>query len=956
MLPLFEGQNEIRRRALSRPTLVSLCASLLLALAALITPGALCALDRPDGWLHPDPDHLGAGRFAQVVTALDLVDDVELAEIRQPLLDSWAWQHSLLRARVEGNWKLAAGAADQIYDRHLLCQPEDVDPLGVVLRRTGALLDYFAERFPAVDMSQLRAAHRLLVTRASAAQGQAQRRLELYYVACAVRRRVALRNPLLDFDQLLFVARGNDTRTAWSHGGLGDGRHFVSQYQAFASLPGGGIYAVSDFKSRPVVRDLIAGRSIVGGSFAGKTIDQGVYLSPELSFDGQRLLFCWAPITHWSARWDEDTVWQIYECELDGQWATQLTSGPYNDFDPCYLPDGRIAFVSERRGGYVRCFNADTPSRNYVLHAMNGDGSDILPLSWFETCEWQPSLTHDGRLVYTRWDYVDRDLGQGQNLWFCYPDGRDPRAPHGNYPQPHYVPPDARPDEIRDGRRGRPFCEFHLRAVPESNRYIACAVPQHGLAFGALVLIDPTSGPDDAHMSQVRRLTPYQAFPESEGPAFSDADPSMWGTPWPLSDDFYLCNRLSDICLLDRFGNVVVLCEKELIPDWQRWLWVNPRQGDNGFRLLDPIPVRSRPRPPVIPCQTTQGQEPTAEAPAATISITNVYRTDMPLPEGSEIKWLRIVQQLAKTNSQQDDPGLGYGVNNSGRMVLGIVPVEADGSVFCEAPVGKQLVFQLLDGDYRAVHSMRSVTYVHPGERLACVGCHEPPTAPQNHAPISLALQRAPSELAPDVGGVEPITFYRMVQPVFERSCIPCHQQQQRGPRDMQPGLLTPYVWYYYGGDIPDVVQPERGGTRTMPGKFGAHNCRMGRALMDADHRGQVSQEDLRRVFLWLDNNSPLLGACHSPDQQQAGGLVWPKLDVDPANPQGLERLWDAAGLRSLNRPAYLSVADFHRLRGTLPSMNERPDWTVAADRWDGGPGAPRGWKRRTWGQWESPK
>jgi hypothetical protein len=212
-----------------------------------------------------------------------------------------------------------------------------------------------------------------------------------------------------------------------------------------------------------------------------------------------------------------------------------------------------------------------------------------MPLSWFETCEWHPSLAHDGRLVYTRWDYVDRDLGQGQNLWFCYPDGRDPRAPHGNYPQPHYVPPDARSETIRDGRTGRPFCEFNLRAAPGSHRYTACATPQHGLAFGALIQIDLLTHPDDGHMSQVRRLTPYQPFPESEAPPFSDVTPLIWGTPWPLHEDFYLCNRLSDICLLDRFGNVVVVCEKELIPDWERWLWVGPRQGDNGFRLIDPI-------------------------------------------------------------------------------------------------------------------------------------------------------------------------------------------------------------------------------------------------------------------------------------------------------------------------------------------------------------------------------
>jgi hypothetical protein len=126
----------------------------------------------------------------------------------------------------------------------------------------------------------------------------------------------------------------------------------------------------------------------------------------------------------------------------------------------------------------------------------------------------------------------------------------------------------------------------------------------------------------------------------------------------------------------------------------------------------------------------------------------------------------------------------------------------------------------------------------------------------------------------------------------------------------------------------------------------------MGKALMDSDHQGKISEEDFRRVVLWLDNNSPRYGACHSSDEQERGELVWPKLDVDPKNPQGLERLWEAAALRSLDRPAYLSVSDFHRLRGTINEMKERPDWTVPDDAWDGGPGPPRGWIRRTWEDW----
>ncbi len=903
---------------------------------------------------HPGPERIDREEFLASVHAMGLGQLCCVDEIRWGLLQAWGDQYTTLRLQLAGKDALPAGAAGQVFDSHTLCRPEDQDPLGVVLRRGRALLDHLAERHPRLDLADYVDAWRRLGEAADSAAGDVSRRRALYFVACAVRRQIAFRNPLLDFERILFVARGNDTRDLWSNNGLGGGLHFVTAYCAFASLPGGSIYTVENFKSKPIVKDQIRNRTIGGGSFDGRTIDRGVTMSPELSFDASKLLFAWAPITRWEMRWDEDTVWHIYESKLDGDWATQLTSGPYNDFDPCYLPDGRIAFVSERRGGYARCFDATWPVRNFVLHGMNADGSETMPLSWFESAEWQPSLANDGRIVYCRWDYVDRDFGQGQNLWFCYPDGRDPRAPHGNYPSPHYVPPDADPQVVGDSRLGRPFCEFNIRAVPGSAKYVACAVPQHGLPFGALIMIDMLRAPDDGHMSQLRRLTPYQEFPETEGPAYSPVNPALWSTPWPLSEDFYLCNYLSDLVLLDRFGNLVVLCEKDLVPGWDRLLWTNRRQGDNGFRLLDPIPVKPRPVPPVIPRSTSQGELPAEDAVPATISITNVYDSDTPLPPGVKVKWLRIVQHLVKSNSQQDDPALGFGVNCSAKMSLGLVPVQEDGSVYCEAPVGKLLMFQLLDENYRAVHSMRSATYVHPGERLSCIGCHEHPTAPADQPRPPPARPRRPSRLEPDVCGVEPITYFRTVQPVFERGCIPCHTELQRGPRNMRFAFLKPYVWYYHGGATEDVVLPEIGGSRTMPGRFGSYACRMGLALMDEDHRGKVSLEDFRRVMLWLDNNSPLYGACHSTAAQDTGQLVWPKLDVDPQNPQGLERLWDAEGRLSLNRPAYLSVADFHRLRGTIGQMQERPDWSVTADRWDGGDGKPRGWKPRSWNEWQT--
>ncbi|MGQ9733213.1 MAG: HzsA-related protein, partial [Candidatus Zipacnadales bacterium] len=275
----------------------------------------------------------------------------------------------------------------------------------------------------------------------------------------------------------------------------------------------------------------------------------------------------------------------------------------------------------------------------------------------------------------------------------------------------------------------------------------------------------------------------------------------------------------------------------------------------------------------------------------ATLAVMNVYDADLPFPEGTRIKWLRVTQNILKTNPWMGIPMIGYQNENTPRIPLGIVPVEEDGSAYFEAPIERPLIFQALDENYMAVQSMRSVAYVHPGEQLTCQGCHEPTDRSVQVRRIPLALRRPPSRLQPEVGPIEPITYYRLVKPVFERSCIPCHREQGQGPLDMSYEALEPYVFYFAGGMSRTTTKPIHGGSRTIPGRFGARNCRMGQALMNANHRGKISQEDYHRVVLWLDSNSLRLGAYEGEQRQMQGELIWPSLDVDPRNPQGLERL-----------------------------------------------------------------
>jgi hypothetical protein len=545
----------------------------------------------------------------------------------------------------------------------------------------------------------------------------------------------------------------------------------------------------------------------------------------------------------------------------------------HDDFDPCWLPGGRVVFNSTRRGGNLRCGWGDMLYPTYTLHSMESDGSDIICLSYHETHEYHPSVDNNGMIVYTRWDYVDRNNIIAHHLWYCYPDGRDPRSSHGNYPVPLTT---ISGSDWSDGRRLRPYAEYNIRSIPGSHKYIATAGPHHGQSFGSLVLIDPRIE-DNNIMSQVERITPEAPFPESETGTYE-----YWpyGTAWPLSEDFYLCNYNDGIYTLDKFGN------RELI---------HKAVGYN-MRPIDPIPVRSREMPSIIPIQTHQGENLTDNSPNATISVMNVYIADEfgKLPEGAGIKSMRIVQLLCKPEDKpnSNDPRIGYADQGNARMPLGVVPVEEDGSVYCEAPVGKPIYFQLLDENGMAVQSMRSVTYVHPGEQMSCVGCHESKWESPPVIPNPLAMQRPPSKIQPEVQDQYPFSFHRHVKPVLDNSCDPCHQNSNVEPTSMEYWDLEPYAFYLAGGGI--LLESVHGGSRTTPGSFGAMYSRMGQALLNQTHQdamqnGEFSEEDFRRIVLWLDCNSDELNAYKNVDAQWRGEVVWPELDVDPDNPVGVE-------------------------------------------------------------------
>ena len=803
--------------------------------------------------------------------------------------------------------------AEQTFRREASILETDRDPVDVVLRRTAALLADIQKMKNVTDMSALAVELKQLQEEAAKQNDlKTPERIDIYAKTCKLRRRIAFSNPLIkDINDIVFIKR---------HGSLYS--HMVDQFYGITAQPGGGLYVLSDpFSETPKVRDILEnsvaqkgnlkGQKLSGGptkrwnlsfrdsdaSLQGEETQGGAFLSPELSFDGKQILFAYTEckgnrvhqthLDHSRGHWDQGRSYHIFKVNVDGSGLEQITEGTFNDFDPCWLPNGRIAFVSERCGGYLRCGRVCT---TYTLHDMAADGSDIRRISYHETHEWQPSVSNDGKILYTRWDYVDRWSSAAHLPWITTPDGRDPREIHGTFID----------------RMKRPDMEVDVRAIPGSHKFIATATGHHSQTVGTLVMIDPRVE-DGEQMSMVKRITPDVGFPENEVNNAGGLE-GNYGEAWPLNEDYYLCVYDHDakipmsqpidadygIYLVDSFGN------RELL------------YRDPDISSHNPIPLRSRSVPPIVPDGSTRVAE--GEPAEATVGLINVYNGIKPMAKDTKIKALRVYQVFPLSVASwhiKHNVGLqipGTNSVNITRAVLGTVPVEEDGSAFFIAPARKELFFQALDENGMAVQTMRSGTHFMPGENTTCLGCHESKHsagATAVPAETPMAMKRKPSRLKPDVDGTNPFSYPRLVQPVLDRNCVSCHNENKdKAPRldselvkDPAGGWMNVPTTYYasymslapkfgtwkysdaaLNGSITDPDQSKD--VTSTPGQIGARVSRLYKMLKEGHHDVKLSEEDMHRIIVWLDSYSPFYGV-YEPEgglAQLKGEIVYPTL------------------------------------------------------------------------------
>ncbi|HUU90785.1 MAG TPA: SUMF1/EgtB/PvdO family nonheme iron enzyme [Phycisphaerae bacterium] len=544
----------------------------------------------------------------------------------------------------------------------------------------------------------------------------------LYFRARRAVRDLALENPVLDFDEVLLVSRGANN--------LG----LPANWQSNSSLRQTGydnmIGVLSDLRSGGKIRTLFGPKD---KKFVGDV---------DLHFDATKMLFSMP---------DPNGQWGVFELDVDPRSPQRLRQiklidqPDVSNYDACYLPDGNIMFSSTAPFIGVPCVRGNSKVTN--LYLLETASAGIRRLTFDQDHNWCPTVLNDGRVGYLRWEYSDLPHSNSRILFHMNPDGTGQAEFYGSN--------SFWPNGI-----------FYARPIPgHPSKVVGIVTGHHGVKrMGELVIFDTARSRREADgviqriPGRGKKVEPIirDRLVDSSWPKFLH--------PYPLNDTYFLVSckpttsSLWGIYLVDVFDNMVLLAER------------------TGFALLEPIPLRSTPRPPIV----TSRCDP--ERKDALVYLVDVYLGGglAGVPRGA-VKKLRL---FTYHFSYHGTGGLLGVVGADGpwdiKRVLGTVPVAADGSAVFRVPANTPISVQPLDADGRALQIMRSWFVGMPGETVSCVGCHErqgqtPPVV------ASEALRRKPSDIEPWRGPVRGFSFAREVQPVVDKYCLGCHSPDAGG-------------------------------------------------------------------------------------------------------------------------------------------------------------------------------
>jgi hypothetical protein len=448
----------------------------------------------------------------------------------------------------------------------------------------------------------------------------------------------------------------------------------------------------------------------------------------EVSFDGAKLLFA-------MRRDRQRDGFHLFEMSTDGSGLHQLTDGNCNDVDPCYLPEGRIAFCSDR-AGWQEYYHQE---RSRVIHVMNGDGSGIRPITFNPNQDYEPLVLRDGRVLYGSYRFYAQDGSEGpmRGEWMglarietvlraANPDGSGDNLYYGAMRGSFFSP--LRPMPFSDQWAGWHRRGYHVGVSISQPREMAdgrivCVTP------AGLTLVDPNRAPIDCEMPIYPEVVNLAGGEEVYIHNYDEMNPvGRYTTPYPVAGDWILVSHAPWHDLrVNGYGIYwmnVATREVTLVFD-------DPQMAD-----VDPVALLPREKP-VARISTLAGNRQTG-----LIYCNSVFNSDLPYDRGA-VKYVRVLEGVQM--------GQSIAANAAFRTrLLGTVPIHSDGSFYVEVPADVPVRFELLDGGGEMLVHETEFNSVRPGETKGCIGCHESRKqasmntrpAALNEAPVKALRQR----------------------------------------------------------------------------------------------------------------------------------------------------------------------------------------------------------------------
>ena len=541
----------------------------------------------------------------------------------------------------------------------------------------------------------------------------------------------------------------------------------------------------------------------------------------KLHWDGERIMFSMV---------DTDGRWQVFEVKTDGTGLRKLIETPEKDlefFDATYLPSGKIIAISNIGYNGVPCVNGNDEVGNMCLYDPK-DGS-LRRLTFDQDANWGPTVLHNGRIMYTRWEYTDLTHYFSRIVMHMNPDGTEQKSLYGSGT---YFPNST----------------FDAKPLPgNTSKFVGIISGHHGVTrSGRLILFDPSKNRKGVEgMLQEMPFRDRKIEPIVKDRLVDGVWPQFI-KPYPLTDKYFLVtaklseNSLWGIYLVDVFDNLTLIAEFE------------------GEGLICPIPVRKTQTPPVIADKIVPSSK------EATVFIQDIYEGEglKGVPRGTVKAFRVLAYEYAYNKTPSDHWAQGVQSGWDIKRLLGIVPVEEDGSAIFKIPANTPISLQPLDAEGRAIQWMRSWLTGMPGETVSCVGCHED----QNQLPIPkrvIASTIAPHELEKPEGGQRSFTFELEMQPILDRACVSCHDGSN-GLADFRGGTIDEFSGFgkSYLNLHPYVYRqgPEAEVEVLEPYEYHASVSPLVKLLKTGHYGVELTDKEWKTLYNWIDFNAPYHG------------------------------------------------------------------------------------------------